>query len=933
MLKPLRPQKYIYKLSSTYLDMNDYNVNINLKDVFNNPECVISVGHSQLIKWIEELTGTENNYLETEKIRKEIRMLKKLGNYPENKINIKNKYDILYNLQFEPNLISVQFDKKSHFDNCCHKLIVNGKSFSRLYGTPGGLKMSTVLFINNDIYTEIRKKINNGRNDTKIKDGKEEDLKYSVAKLEAYYALTSSTSNAVSWPKMIVVKGTNVEFDADVIDVYDNPDGGDPIVDYESGKNKHIVSEINDGCGIMTPEYSKKITLEATGIDEISSGVCARCAFLKGMFFTFPFKEFAEKVAHKTTIVDAWGTERNVMDADIIVTTSQLKLWDAYGSYEEYEQKCKENGYDFRLTKVSEELDESRNINYQFDQSYFLDDSDIEELISPTVEEIKDIILLDARKSIVYLAGANLNDKNVLKSDVAAKALMINLNMIQDPYIRNRIEKMIQKKIRLAKISTIDVDGNFALISGDPYAMCEDIFGMPKVEGLLKKGEIYHRFWQDRGVDEVVCMRAPMCAHFNIVKQRIKYNEEADYWFRYIKDCIVLNSWDTLRIAESGADCDGDILFTTNNRVLVNKHRPLPALNCQQSGSVKTISKDITEDDIAASNKRSFKSKVGSITNIGTAMLNLQSNFAQDSEEWKQLEKRVICIQHFQQLSIDSVKNGFKMTPMNSQWNTIQACLPSENDDDFTANQKKFNKQICAYRKPYFFIYRYNNTKSAYDRYVKKVDTKLKQKYHISLDDLLNSDNLSKELEQEKIYFYNKCPVDMSKGTINRISWAVSKKFEEFNSIPVVKFDKDLIKSGIEYDMQCFYQVRDIYREYKSNMSNLVKKTKSDEIDEEDDGASAKATIDFVYRAKFSEVCPNEKMLCDILIDLLYDKPNAKGVVWDMCGDVIIDNLLCKSGGVLSYPEVVDDNEEFGCCRKKFKMKQINVGGDSNGEI
>ena len=74
-MKPLRPQKYIYKLNSTYLDMNDYNVNIELKDVFNNPECVISVGHSQLIKWIEELTGTEDNYLEAEKLRKEIKAL------------------------------------------------------------------------------------------------------------------------------------------------------------------------------------------------------------------------------------------------------------------------------------------------------------------------------------------------------------------------------------------------------------------------------------------------------------------------------------------------------------------------------------------------------------------------------------------------------------------------------------------------------------------------------------------------------------------------------------------------------------------------------------------------------------------------------------------------------------------------------------------
>lgn len=552
-MKPLRPQKYIYKLNSTYLDMNDYNINLDLCDVVYNSEVVISVGHSQLIKWIEEEAGTSDNYIKVQKIRQEIKNLKKLDNTFDNQAAIKSKYDELYKYQFEDNLVSIQFDKKSHFDKCCSKLIINGKKFHRLYGTPGGLKMSTVLFINNDFYDAINKKINNGRRHTKIKNGEEVPVMHSVAKLEAYYALTSSTSSPVSWPRMIVVKGTETSFDANIKEVKEEDGVSDPKV-YDE-KIKNVTLEINDGCGIMSPEYSRKINNELTGEDEIVSGVCARCAFFKGMLFTFPFHEFATNVANKETVIDAWGHERNVMDVDVIATTSQLKLWDSYRSYEDYYENCLMNGYDFRITKVSEELDESRNLNYQFTQSYNLTDDDIEELISPTIDEIMDIIALDHRKSIVYLAGSGLDEKNVMKSDIVAKALMINNELINDPYVRSRIEKMIAKKIRLAKISTIDVDGNFALISGDPYAMCEDIFGM-EVKGLLNAGEIYHKFWQDRNVNTVVCMRAPMCVFNNIVKQNIKYSDKADYWFRYIKDCIILNSWDALRTAESGADCD-----------------------------------------------------------------------------------------------------------------------------------------------------------------------------------------------------------------------------------------------------------------------------------------------------------------------------------------------------------------------------------------
>lgn len=922
-MKPLRPQKYIYKLNSTYLDMNNYDVKINLMDVMNNPEVVISVGHSQLIKWIEDLTGTSNNYLKVKEVQKEIKALKRLDNTKENKRKIKTKYDELYNLQFEPHLVSIEFDKKSHFDKCCNKLIINGKNFHRLYGTPGGLKMSTVLFIDCDLYATVYKYITNGRN---------VELAYTPAKLEAYCALTSSTSNAVSWPNMIVVPGTITSFKSDVIEVRDGETSNDPQV--RQVKDKDIEIEVNDGCGIMTPEYSRKITKEATGIDDIASGVCARCAFLKGMLFTFDFKDFAVNVAHKTTVIDAWGDERDVMSADAIITTSQLKLWSAYKNYEDYYDNCLKHGYEFRLTKVSEELDENRNLNYQFTQSYYLDDDDIDALISPTVDEIMDIISMDPRKSIVYLAGSGLDDDNVMKSDLVTQALMINPDLINDPYVRSRIERMIQKKIRLAKISTIDVAGNFALISGDPYIMCEDIFGMEK-RGLLQAGEVYHHFWEERGVEEVVCMRAPMCAHYNIVKQKIKYSVEADYWYQYIRDCLILNSWDTLRIAESGCDQDGDIVFTTNNPILINKHRSLLALDCQQRNASKMPldpANPDTEMLIAESNKKGFKNKVGSITNIGTSMLNLQAGFQPGSKEWDELEYRVICIQHFQQLSIDSVK-GIKMTPMNNQWNNLSSCMPNTDDIAEILESKEFNKHICAHRKPYFFIYRYNTTKAEYDKYVKNVDAKLKQKHGISLNNLLSSSDLSDELLRERERFYHRCPVDMSPGTVNRIAWAVENKFSEFNKLPPTKFNKDVIKSGIEYSTSDYYKVLDVYNQYKSSMMNLAKRTKMDEIDENEDGAADKSVIDLMFKSKFYEACPNSKVLCEILIDILYDKPNSKCVVWDMCGDVIISNLLEKANYMVQYPAKVNDLEDFSCCRHRFKMKQLYVGGTNNGEI
>ena len=78
-----------------------------------NSEIVISLGHSQLLQWIEELTGTLENYKIAEQLRKEIRQLKKLESTKEVKKEIGEKYLRLYDLQFERYLVSIQFDKKS----------------------------------------------------------------------------------------------------------------------------------------------------------------------------------------------------------------------------------------------------------------------------------------------------------------------------------------------------------------------------------------------------------------------------------------------------------------------------------------------------------------------------------------------------------------------------------------------------------------------------------------------------------------------------------------------------------------------------------------------------------------------------------------------------------------------------------------------------
>ena len=107
-------------------------------------------------------------------------------------------------------------------------------------------------------------------------------------------------------------------------------------------------------------------------------------------------------------------------------------------------------------------------------------------MIAPTVDEIKGILSDDYRKTILYTKGIGLNENNIQHLDNSfATALMIEPEMKKDPYIKNQIYTMIRKRIDDAKVGVLKVPANYSLVSGDPYSLCQSMFGL-EVTGLLK---------------------------------------------------------------------------------------------------------------------------------------------------------------------------------------------------------------------------------------------------------------------------------------------------------------------------------------------------------------------------------------------------------------------------------------------------------------
>lgn len=629
MAKQLKCQKFVYKIHSSRLRKAKWDLKLPLQEARNNDE-VIALADSLVLTWLDELNGIRDAEERARGIKAEIRRIKREPSSAPNKRRIRQLYNQLDSIQFKPDYLCVIMDTDADYWRACQGFQVNGITFHRLLGTNGGKKMRTIVFISDDHGDIIRYRIENERNAS---------IPLVTAKLESYKALACSASTPVSWPNgILVVPDCETQFYADTVYI---DDAGDGEPTEEAKPNTLITLDESDGYGLMLPSLAERWSAEL-GLSYMASGMNTRLCWEKGMVFAFDFLQFADEIAGGRYIVkDAWGDEVDIRNVELILTTSMLKLWDSYESCADYIEKCKRNHYTFRITKTTpRELEKLRTTNYQFVQPFDLTDDDIEELISPTMERIRAALCNEWEKTVLFARGTGLTEKNADKGDDDwVKALMIEPEMMSDPYVQTCIYKMMKGRINRAKIGVLDVHGNYSIIGGDPYALCQSIFGL-EVTGLLRAGEIYNQFWADADAELLACFRAPMSCKENIRRVVPNRSDECRKWFKYISAATLLNAWDTVTNALNGADKDGDLIMLTDNPVLVGRAEDLPALMCVQRKAEKTIA---TEHEIIQTDINSFGEEIGITTNKTTSQYAVQADFKPGSREYEELAYRIRC--------------------------------------------------------------------------------------------------------------------------------------------------------------------------------------------------------------------------------------------------------------------------------------------------
>lgn len=260
---------------------------------------------------------------------------------------------------------------------------------------------------------------------------------------------------------------------------------------------------------------------------------------------------------------------------------------------------------------------------------------------------------------------------------------------------------------------------------------------------------------------------------------------------------------------------------------------------------------------------------------------------------------------------------------MPKTWYVKSANRIKEDDSDEIIAKKEFYNRICSNKKPYFFMYNYTNLKTEYKNYESEADFVTTVKFGKHINELLNSEDLTQEEAEYVKFFYKYAPLDCSPGTINRICWQLEKIFDNQDEIKDNFFDYSILKSGIQYSKQNYNQVKYIYEEYKKTTKRIAQ-----ELNEGEEFSTCMQNAVDAFKEQCEALCIPNKELCDIVLDICYLSNNSKQFAWDICGDIIVENLLEKNNNEFFFP-IKDESGDIEFRGDKFLMKRVMTEGEN----
>ena len=356
-----------------------------------------------------------------------------------------------------------------------------------------------------------------------------------------------------------------------------------------------------------------------------------RGGWIKGAIFPFDFRQFIiekqkEGIA-ENVVKDMWGNDVSIGyirdHIKIILNGSQLKMWKFYKSWDDYKAAFKENGLKICVNNTMHYpySDDPVVLSaYQFYQTIpreNVTDEKIKALSKLTIERINDAKMNP--DTALEIMGADMETEEGL--DPFYASIKAYPQMLQDSYVRKRIDKKIKSERKKAMSGRPYIKGYYNYICPDLYAVCEYWFcGIDEPEGLIPKNHVYNALYGGKeDVTEVCCLRSP---HLSDCEHGIRILEKSDECKRWFSGMDTVISTHDLLTKILQCDVDGDEMLLTPDKAFINlvDRNKLPLYYEMK----KSEPSEVNKQNIYACLMRSFKNeRIGDISNVLTKYLNM----------------------------------------------------------------------------------------------------------------------------------------------------------------------------------------------------------------------------------------------------------------------------------------------------------------------
>lgn len=923
---PVNRLFYTVKLSSSLLKEYKYNINISFENCLKSG-LIISLSDSQMLKSVRAITGQKIDRIQLEEWYTERDRLKKKKNSKENRDRIKQLQKNIYDMMYIPEYITVVMENAKDYERMFKKgFIFNGKTYRRFSCSASQARVSTIVFVTEDIKEELKNRLDNGR-----------DLNHPLApsKYNAYFGLYSSAIKEVRKPRFCIVPDCEKTRAVDVDFVVETDKDSDDIIE---PRTIDIGFNLFDGSGIISPQMAKAWG-EDLGEDYTPCQFCLRSAFTKGMVNEFDFVEWCKENNNENYIIkDVYGKEKDLREIDVILSEGQVKLWDSWDSQESFEENCEKNGIVWGITKYSPKKEKDVLVtNYQFLQTLDLNNEDIEKVCQDTLDYIQGVSYDNIYYSLLFMMGDNMDYDNIDKfmessDNYWLKSLVLNHNLLNDKYSKEKIRDMIVRKIELACLGKINIRGNFQCIVPDNYAYMEWITGQ-EVKGLLGKGQFYSQYWNNLNVDKVDCMRSPLTHFSEHYVVDLLNTDKMKKWYQYSYSGIIVNVHDEHTMHFAGSDYDFDILATTNNEQFI--HGRYENQRVVTYSAKKPKKKLFTEDDLFVTDTFSFGTQIGQITNTCSTICALIPTFKEGSRERVTLENRLKAGCAAQSRQIDKTKIGENVKTLGTVCKQFQHITQEDTPEQI--EEKMFYNSILADKKPYFFRYKYNFLNKEYNEYVKKANENAQIRFSMTLNELLEKQKSGIELDSNEeaflMYFNKFMPVIDSDCVMNRIckyiegvDFKIKQKVRSSHN-----FDyKTLMSQNFNINKKLYIKIKDevenTFKEWEEQARNKRVNRLDKNTTHENTSKKMDKEIEYgLLKSRLEEICSNEEQLTNHLIYLFYeDKPSlSKTTLWSLVGKQIFENIKNKTQ--YFYFPIKNSNGSLEFLYENYSIERIAV--------